>query len=156
MPRTTLSVMDTINGAEGECYVTIDGKRYLFMHLVNIKADGKINSTKVSIMGRANKGNKPGTIEYSGSATIHYGTDILRDIVYKYQEQGIMTYFDIQVINDDPVSSAGRKSTILKDCCLTNCPVAILDSDKDVLDEDISFTFERFEMPEKFSVISGM
>ena len=156
MPKTALNVADTINGAEGECYVTIDGKRYLFMHLVTLKADGNISSSKVPIMGRPNKGNKPGTIEYSGSATIHYGSDLLREIVYKYQETGEMTYFDIQVVNDDPTSASGRKSTILKDCCLTDCPVALLDADKDVLDEDISFTFERFEMPEKFSVLSGM
>ena len=67
-----------------------------------------------------------------------------------------MTYFDIQVINDDPVSSAGRKSTILKDCCITESSIAMLDADKDVLDEDVSFTFERFEMPEKFKNLSGM
>ncbi len=156
MAKTTMNVMDTINGAEGECYVTIDGKRYLFMHLVNLKADSKISSSKVPIMGRPNKGNKPGTIEYSGSGSIHYGSDLLRNIVYNYQETGKMTYFDIQVINDDPVSSAGRKSTILKDCCITESSIAMLDADKDVLDEDVSFTFERFEMPEKFKNLSGM
>ena len=44
MAKTTMNVMDTINGAEGECYVTIDGKRDLFMHLVNLKADSKKSS----------------------------------------------------------------------------------------------------------------
>lgn len=156
MGETTMKAMDTINGAKGACYVTIDGNRYLLMQVVNVKASAKINSDKIPIMGQTNKGNKPGSIEYSGSATVHYATDVLRNMIYQYQETGEMPYFDMQVINDDPNSKAGRKSTILKDCCLTDSTIAMLDAEKSALDEDISFTFERFEMPEKFSNLSGM
>lgn len=156
MGETTMKAMDTINGAKGACYVTIDGNRYLLMQVVNVKASAKINSDKIPIMGQTNKGNKPGSIEYSGSATVHYATDVLRNMIYQYQETGEMPYFDMQVINDDPNSKAGRKSTILKDCCLTDSTIAMLDAEKSALDEDISFTYERFEMPEKFSNLSGM
>lgn len=154
--NVTMNAMDTINGANGSCYVTIEGSRYLLMQVVNVKASGKINSEKIPIMGQTNKGNKPGAIEYSGSATLHYATDVLREMLYKYQETGKRMYFDMQIENNDPNSEAGRKSTILKDCCLTDGAVAMLDADKSTLDEDISFTFERFEMPEKFKNLSGM
>ena len=154
--NVTMKASDTINCANGSCYVTINGSRYLLMQLVNVKASGKINSEKIPIMGQTNKGNKPGTLEYSGSASIHYATDVLREMIYSYQETGEMMYFDMLIENNDPNSKAGRKSTILKDCCLTDATIAMLDADKSTLDEDISFTFERFEMPEKFKNLSGM
>ena len=154
--NVTMKASDTINGANGSCYVTINGSRYLLMQLVNVKASGKINSEKIPIMGQTNKGNKPGTLEYSGSASIHYATDVLREMIYSYQETGEMMYFDMLIENNDPNSKAGRKSTILKDCCLIDATIAMLDADKSTLDEDISFTFERFEMPEKFKNLSGM
>jgi hypothetical protein len=74
----------------------------------------------------------------------------------KYKETGQDLYFDIQVVNDDPSSAAGRQSCTLVGVNLDGGILAKFDADGDYLSEDISFTFEDFEFPESFGMLSGM
>ena len=62
----------------------------------------------------------------------------------------------MQITNEDPTSEAGRQSVILKDCNLNGGVLAKFDANADYLDEEFELTFEDWEMPEKFSVLSGM
>ena len=62
--------------------------------------------------------------------------------MYRYKSTGEDVYFDIQVTNDDPTSSAGRQTVILKDCNIDGGVLARFDADDDYLDEELSFTFE--------------
>ena len=65
-------------------------------------------------------------------------------------------YFDIQLTNEDPTSSVGRQTVILKDCNFDSVLLAKADADAEYLDESMDFTFEDFEIPEKFSLLAGM
>ena len=65
-------------------------------------------------------------------------------------------YFDIQITNEDTTSAVGRQTIILKDCNLDGGTIAKFDATSKFLDEDYSFTFEDWEMPEKFKMLSGM
>ena len=65
-------------------------------------------------------------------------------------------YFAIQITNEDPTSSVGRQTVILKDCNLDGGILAKFDADAEYLDEDADFTFEDFEIPEVFGNMSGM
>ena len=58
--------------------------------------------------------------------------------------------------NDDPTSAAGRQTVILKDCNIDGGVLAKFDADADYLDEEMSFTFEDFEIPERFVQLDGM
>ena len=71
---------------------------------------------KRQILGRTGKGNKTTGWKGSGSATFHYNTSIFREQLYRYKETGQDVYFDIQITNEDPTSSVGRQTIILKDC----------------------------------------
>lgn len=86
----------------------------------------------------------------------HYNTSIFRELLYRYKETGEDVYFDIQITNEDPTSSVGRQTIILKDCNVDGGILAKFDADAEYLDEDLDFTFEDWEMPEKFSMLSGM
>ena len=86
----------------------------------------------------------------------HYNTTIFRDLLYKYKEKGDDIYFDILIRNEDPTSAAGSQTVILKDCNLNGGVLAKFDADGDFLDESMEFTFEDFEIPEKFDSLSGM
>ena len=59
-------------------------------------------------------------------------------------------YFDIQVTNEDPTSAVGRQTIILKDCNLDGGTLAKFDATAKFLEEEYNFTFEDWEMPEKF------
>ncbi|MBC8581694.1 phage tail tube protein, partial [Zhenhengia yiwuensis] len=57
---------------------------------------------------------------------------------------------DIQVTNEDPTSSIGAQTVLLKDCNLDSVVLASFDVDADVLEEDLDFTFSDADLLEKF------
>ncbi|MGE7840124.1 phage tail tube protein [Lysinibacillus sp. NPDC093712] len=147
---------DAIHGAQGIAWVTIDGNRYKFAQLINIEARADKTKTQIPIMGQVAKGNKATGIEYTGSATFYFNTSIFRKMLKHYQDTGEDTYFDIQVTNEDGSSQAGRQTTILIDCNVDGGIVASLDADAEYLEDSFDFTFERFEMPQEFTMLPEM
>ncbi|MEH7342756.1 phage tail tube protein [Bacillus sp. JJ1532] len=152
----TMHAKDSVHGAQGEAFVTIAGNRYKFANVINLEARYEKSKTKVPIMGQVSKGNKSAGGEGTGSATFHYNTTIFRELLYRYQETGEDIYFDIQVTNEDASSDVGRQTTILKDCNMDGGIVALIDADAEYLEDSFDFTFERFEFPEKFSILQAM
>ncbi|MBY0122152.1 phage tail tube protein [Bacillus sp. S/N-304-OC-R1] len=156
MNENTMHARDAINGASGECFVTIRGNRYNFAQVINIQADMDKVKTKIPILGRMSKGNKGAGVEYTGNATFHFNTSIFRELLYHYKETGEDIYFDIQTTNEDKSSSVGRQTIVLIDCNLDGGILALLDADAEYLEDQIDFTFEDWEFPEKFSILSSM
>ena len=147
---------DTVSASLAECYVTIEDKRYNLMQAINLEANFEKNKTEVPILGKTGKGNKATSWTGTGSATFHYNTSVFRMLMYRYKETGQDVYFDIQVTNEDPTSSVGRQTVILKDCNVDGGILAKFDADAEYLDEDMDFTFEDFEIPEQFKLLQGM
>lgn len=156
MGKVTMNARDAISAPLAECYVTIEGNRYNFMQAIDLEASFEKNKTEVPILGKTAKGNKASGWSGSGSATFHYNTSIFRKLFLKYKETGEDVYFDIQVTNEDPTSTIGRQTVILKDCNMDGGILAKFDADGEYLDESMDFTFEDFEMPEEFTMLSGM
>ena len=152
----TMSARDAVSASLAECFVTIEGQRYNFMQCINLEANFEKTKTEVPILGKTGKGNKSTGWAGSGSATFHYNTSIFRELMLRYKNTGEDVYFDIQVTNEDPTSSVGRQTIILKDCNVDGGILTKFDADADYLDEDMDFTFEDFEMPEKFNLLGGM
>ena len=151
-----MNAKDTVSASLAECFVTIEGDRYNFMQAINLEANFDKNKTEVPILGKTGKGNKATGWTGSGSATFHYNTSIFRELAYRYKQTGEDVYFDIQVTNEDPTSAVGRQTVILKDCNLDGGILTKFDADAEYLDEDMDFTFEDFEIPEKFRLLDGM
>lgn len=156
MGRITMNARDAISAPLAECYVTIEGNRYNFMQAIDLEATFEKNKTEVPILGKTAKGNKASGWSGSGSATFHYNTSIFRKLFLRYKETGEDVYFDIQITNEDPTSTIGRQTVILKDCNMDGGTLAKFDADGEYLDESMDFTFEDFEMPEEFTMLSGM
>lgn len=156
MGKVTMSARDAISAPLAECYVTIEGNRYNFMQAIDLEASFEKNKTEVPILGKTAKGNKASGWSGSGSATFHYNTSIFRKLFLRYKETGEDIYFDIQVTNEDPTSTIGRQTVILKDCNMDGGVLAKFDADGEYLDESMDFTFEDFEMPEEFTLLNGM
>ncbi|QTD40647.1 phage tail tube protein [Sporosarcina sp. Te-1] len=152
----TMHAKDAINAALAECFVTINGNRYNFMQAINLEAKFNKIKSKVPILGKTGKGNKSTGWEGEGSATFHYNTSIFRELLYQFKDTGSDIYFDIQITNYDPTSGVGRQTVILKDCNIDGGVLAKFDADAEYLEEELEFTFEDFEMPEKFNILTGM
>lgn len=152
----TMNAKDTISANLAECFITIEGNRYNFAQMISLEAKLEKTKSKVPILGKTGKGNKATGWEGTGSATMHYNQSILRELMYRYKETGEDVYFDIQVTNEDPTSSIGRQTVILKDANLDGGILTKFDADAEYLDEDVDFTFEDFQMPEKFKILNCM
>jgi len=149
-----MNARDVIKGSLAQCWVTIDGNRYNFAHAISLEATVEKNKSTVPVLGKTGKHNVPSGWEGSGSMTMHYNSSIMREILYKYKETGVETYFEIQVVNEAPGSSVGNQTVILKQCTLNGGILAKFDADADYLDEDVEFTFDDFEIPTKFTPIA--
>lgn len=151
-----MNARDAVSASLAECFVTIEGSRYNFMQAINLEASIEKTKSEVPILGKTGKGNKTTGWKGSGSATFHYNSSIFRDLLYRYKETGEDVYFDIQITNEDPTSGVGRQTIILKDCNVNGGMLAKFDADAEYLDEEMEFTFEDWEMPERFTNLSGM
>lgn len=151
-----MNAKDAVSASLAECFITIDGNRYNFMQAINLEANFEKTKSEVPILGKTGKGNKSTGWKGTGNATFHYNTSLFRELLYKYKNTGEDIYFDIQVTNQDPTSSVGRQTVILKGCNLDGGLLTKFDADAEYLDETIDFTFEDFEIPEKFNILAGM
>lgn len=156
MDNPIMNGKDAVSASLAECFVTIEGNRYNFMQALNLEAKLEKTKTEVPILGQTGKGNKAVGWKGTGSASFHYNTSIFRELLERFKNTGEDLYFDIQVTNEDPTSSVGRQTVILKGCNIDGGVLAKFDADGEYLDEDMDFTFEDFEIPEKFKLLNGM
>lgn len=156
MNNTIMNAKDAVSASLAQCYATIEGRRYNLMQAINVEAKFEKNKTEVPVLGRLGKGNKATGWKGSGSASFHYNTSIFRELAYKYKATGLDVYFDMVITNEDPTSAVGRQTVVLKDCNFDSLILSKFDADGEVLDEDMEFTFEDFELPEKFRLLNGM
>lgn len=147
---------DTVSAPLAECFVTIEGNRYNFMQAISLEASFEKTKKEVPILGKTGKGNKATGWKGTGKATFHYNTSIFRELMLRYKKTGEDLYFDIQISNEDATATVGRQTVILKDCNINGGILAKFDADGEYLDEDMDFTFEDFEIPEKFKILEGM
>jgi hypothetical protein len=147
---------DALSGALAECYVTIDGRRYRFMQLIDFHSSIKKELSEVPILGRTGKGHKSATWKGTFKGKAHYNQSVIRQLLLEYKNKGEDMYFDIQVTNEDPGSSVGRQTIVHKSCTVNGGTIARFDANSEFLDEVIEGTFDDWEMPEKFSLLEGM
>ena len=154
---TKMDVSNAISGSLAECFVTMNESRYNFMSAIKLEAKLKKTKKAIPILGQTGKGHKSTGWEGTGSATFYFNTSIFRQLLKRYAETGEDIYFDIQVTNEDPSSTVGRQTVILKNCNIDGATLAKFDADGDsYLEEDMDFTFDDFEIPEEFSLMNGM
>lgn len=147
---------DAISATMAECFATVNGTRYNLMQAINLEAQMEKNKVEVPLLGKSGKGNKSVGWKGTGSATFHFNTSVFRKAMKEFKDSGTDFYFDIQITNEDPTSTVGRQTIILKDCNLDSIILAKFDADGEYLDESLDFTFEDWEMPEEFNIINGM
>lgn len=157
MDQSIMKALDTVAGAQASAFVTMaDGNRYCFMQLYSFESNMEINVAEVPILGKPGKGNKPTGWTGTWSGTAHYNQSIFRKMLLEYKRTGYLPPFDIQVSNQDPIATVGRQTIILKDCLIKGGILAKFDASADTLDEDLEGTFDDWEMPETFNILSGM
>lgn len=155
--NVTMMARDAINAKLAECYVTIGNNRYNFMQMRNFEAKFEKSKQEVPILGKTANGNKSTGWKGTFSANMYYNTSVMREMMVQFKDTGADVYFDIQITNEDPSSSAGRQTMTFIDCNIDGGVLAKFDAtSNDPLNEDVNGTFEDFKMPEKFNILDGM
>lgn len=147
---------DRVAASLAECFITIEGNRYNFMQMIDFEARFEKTKTQIPILGKTGKGNVSTGWNGTFTGTAHYNQSLLRELMLEYKDTGKDIYFEIQVSNEDPTSSAGRQTVILSNANLDGGTLAKFDADGDYLTEDVNGTFDDFLIPQKFNLIEGM
>lgn len=150
-----LKAGDTISGQEAVATMLVhndDGTTTVeqMFWAKNLEATASIEKTEVRTLGKRGAQNKPNGWSGSGSMTIYYITSLFRRMALQYIKTGKPVYFDMTVTNNDPGSTVGSQTTVLKCCSLDEVILAKFDVESDVLDETVSFTFDDVDLLDEF------
>lgn len=150
-----LKAGDTISGQEAVAKMTIknsDGTSTIedMFFGKNLEATCEIEKTDVKTLGKRGSQHKPNGWSGSGKMTVYYITSLFRKMALQYIKTGVPVYFDIMVSNNDPASSVGPQTTVLKNCSLDSVILAKFDVESEVMDEDLDFTFDDADILDSF------
>lgn len=146
-----LKAQDAISGQEGRAFATINGVAEEMFYVKTLEATVEKQKAEIKTLGRRGVQHKATGWSGSGSMTIYYTTSRYRQLMLEYMKNGKDTYFDVQITNDDPTSSIGEQTVVLKGVNLDSVVIAKLDTEADALDEEVSFTFDDVDMPTTFT-----
>ncbi len=156
MSQTLMRGCDAIAAPLAQCYVTLEGKRYNFMQMIDFEARMIKIRQELPILGKNGVGHKSGGWRGVFSGHAHFNQSVLRSMLYAYKQTGKEVYFDIQVTNEDPACGAGAQTVILLDCTLDGGVLTKFDANGKFLTEAVSGTFEDFRIPQQFASLPGM
>lgn len=146
-----LKAGDTISGQEARAYTIINGQVEEMFYSKNLEATAEKNKAEIKTLRKRGVQHKATGWSGTGSMTIYYATSKFRKMMLEYIKNGKDIYFDIQVINEDPTSTLGKQTTVLKNVNLDSVIMAQFDVDSDALEEDIDFTFDDVDILDEFN-----
>jgi hypothetical protein len=151
----TMKAWDAVNGAEGICYSVVDGNREEMIYVRNIEAVIKKNKSEIKVLGQTGAKHKANGWKGTGKMNLYYVTSYFRKMMSEYVKNGVDTYFDLHIINEDPSSDIGKQHIWLKKVNIDSIVIAKLNINSTELDEDVEFTFDDIEIMTEFDQIVG-
>jgi len=149
-----LQAEDTVNGREGIATAIINDQVVELMELANINISIEKDKTEFKAMGTRNTQNKTTGWKGTGSANVRYVSSRWAEMLQRYVKDGVDTYFTIVVTNEDPGSATGKQVVQVLGCNIDSADIAKLDVDAEILDQDIDFTFNDFNILESFKALN--
>ena len=145
-----LKGQDIISGQEATVFANIGGKNVEMFYVKNFEAIMEKNKEEIKTIGKRGTQHKTVGFSGTGSMTCYHVTSMFAEMAQKYVNEGKDTFFDVKVTNDDPTSSVGRQTVLIKQVNLDSIPIAMVDVDSSGLEEELAFTWDGFELLEKF------
>lgn len=146
-----LKAEDAVNGREGIAVAEINGEVVELMELANLNITVEKQKSEFKAMGTRNTQNKTNGWKGTGSANVRYISSRWGRLMQEYVKTGKDTYFTIVVTNEDPGSATGKQVVQVIGCNIDALDIAKLDIDAEVLDQDIDFTFNDFNILQDFN-----
>ena len=67
-------------------------------------------------------------------------------------KNGVDTYFELLLTNEDPTGDAGRQTVLLKDVNIEEMLIGKIDVEEAAMEEEMKFTFGGVELLDKFNL----
>lgn len=146
-----LLARDTVNGAEGQIFITVDGKNIEVASMRNITTQAELQDNDMRVIGTRLIQNKTNGAKLTGTGNIYYGSNLFLDMVLKYINTGVMPEFSIQIVNSDPSTTIGSQNIVYYNCKLTGTvPMSVLNDEEAMLNYDFSFSIGKPARLESF------
>lgn len=145
-----LQERDALNGKQGKAIVTINGQNQELFGAKKVQTDAEFQESDFKVIGTTQVQTKTTGVKLTGTMTIYYGTPIFIQMVQDYKKTGKMTFFNLQVENNDPSTSVGKQTVVYYNCKLSKIPLSILDADADFLEEEVGFSYTDVEVLDWF------
>jgi hypothetical protein len=152
---TEFRTEDAISSKEGTAFVTINGQNHDLFYAKKIEGKATKNKSDVKAIGKRSVGKKATSWAGSGTLTIYGVTSLFKQLFVDYANNGVDTYFSMQLTNEDPTTQWGRETKVLTGCNFDEIDFAGLDSDDGFLEEEMPFTFDGIELLEAFNAANS-
>ena len=152
----TMNAKDVVSAKEGRAFITIEGKRYNFFNIKNLKITTDKETEKINILGERVEQTKSVGAKISGSMTAYNVTNYFDEYMDRFINHGKDFYFDIQAINEDATSDTGARTTIYRNCCMTKHSEVVFDVDGKYLELDMDFMVGGVKRPQRFKDLDGI
>lgn len=147
-----LYAKNTVNGAEGKIFMTINGRNEEIAAMKAITTNAEIQSEDMRVIGTRTIQTKNNGVKLTGTGTIYYGTPLFSDMVLQYINTGVMPEWSLQITNTDKAAGVGNQRMVYYGCQLTGTiPLSILDSEQSMLSYEFSFSYRGVDMLESFT-----
>lgn len=148
---------DAVSGYAADMYITYNNKRYHAIHFISLKATYKPSIQSLPRLGCPTKGHRATSGEGSFSGTAYFVDPIGAKIMSDYHKTGVLADLTIQITQEDKASRSGKQTAVLNHCLLDETTLINFDADSDdYMKQDVSGTFDDFDMPNLFELLPGM
>ncbi|MGE5703546.1 MAG: phage tail tube protein [Clostridia bacterium] len=145
-----LLAKDTISGQEARAFATINNQHVEMFYAKKIEAKVKKTKKSLKTLGKRGSQSKATGWEGTGTMTIYYVTSVFRQMMLEYMKNGKDTYFDLMIVNEDPTSSIGKQTVLIKGVNLDEITMATFDVEAEALEEEMPFTFHAADILDEF------
>lgn len=147
-----LKAMDVISGQEAVATMNVNGTLVDLFFAKSIEAT--FNKEKIDVRTLGNRAKQKKTVGWEGTGTmsVYYCSSIFRELAIEYIKTGKDLYFDLIVTNHDATSTIGSQTVTLYDVNLDTTTLAKFDTESQVMDETMNFSFTGAELLESFEI----
>ena len=85
--------------------------------------------------------------------TVYYVSSLFREVMVDYMKNGVDTYFELMLTNEDPTGDTGRQTVLLKDVNIEEMLIGKIDVSEAAMEEEMKFTFGGAELLDTFDAM---
>ena len=157
MAKNYTKISDLVSGTEGSAFINVDGQNRYFFEMSKIDSSIEFTVIAKRLLGHRMKQHKVVSAEGKGSMTLYNVSPAALSIYQQFIRDGKVPDISIQTNNEDPSSTIGKRTVVMRNVILAKVPVAKLDDTSEDLDTtDTDFTFDDVDDLESYVIPENM